>query len=95
MINQIHKKRIFYYIVIIYWILASIKLINIMTSDGTIFPDWIDNIIQAGYSIGIIFGYSGGGLWAFIGQIITLLILLFIAMIPTKMISEIKNSKIK
>ena len=65
-----------------------------MTSDGAIFPDWVDNILQIGYSIGIILGYSGGGLWAFIGQIIILLVLLFIAMILTKIIYEIKNSKI-
>ena len=94
MINQIHKKRIFYYIVIMYWLFASIKLINIMTSDGTMFPDWIDNIIKAGYFIGFLLGYTEGGFWAFIGQIITLLILLFIAMIPTKMMSEIKNNEI-
>ena len=64
-----------------------------MTSNGIIFSDWIDNIIQAGIFYWNYFGYLGGGLWAFIGEIITLLILLSIAMIPTKIISEINNNK--
>ena len=65
-------------IALTYWIPSSLALLNII-KEFMILPFWVDLILMPGYIIGFALGYGGGNLWAIIGQLITLIILFFIA----------------
>lgn len=60
---------------VIYWSLSSLVLIDIIVDDGLLFPDWMDEFLMPGYMIGFGLGYSGGNSLAFIGQIISLVLI--------------------
>ncbi|MEI7597668.1 MAG: hypothetical protein WCK02_18115 [Bacteroidota bacterium] len=63
----------------IYWIFSCFALIDIIKGEGDLFPNWVNNSLFPGYFLGFILGYAGGDFWAFIGQIISLSILLLIS----------------
>jgi hypothetical protein len=65
-------------ILLLYWIPASMLLYDIIKDDGVLFPYWIEKLLLPGYFLGFVLGFGGGNLAAFIGQIITLIILFFI-----------------
>lgn len=68
-------------ITLIYWIPASLALLDIMEGSGMIFPFWLSFILFPGYFLGFAFGYGGGTSWALIGQLITLPLLFLISRI--------------
>jgi len=65
-------------IALIYWLPSSLALLNIIKG-FMVLPFWVDLILMPGYIIGFTLSYGGGILWAIIGQLITLIVLFFIA----------------
>lgn len=72
------KLKISLLIAIIYWLPASISLLNIIIGDGNIFPEYLDALLYPAYFPGFILGFFLGDLWGYIGQILTLILLTII-----------------
>jgi hypothetical protein len=66
-------------IALIYWIPASIDLLEMHRGSEMIFPVWLDIILIPGNVLGFGFGFFGGYIWETIGQFVELIIIFFIA----------------
>lgn len=76
--------KILIIIVWIYFIFSNIALYDIVMNTKIEFPYWSDMILFPGYLFGFILGFSGGDIWAFIGQFVVFLFLLLISILVFK-----------
>jgi len=79
------KFKILLIVVLVYWILSTIDLLNLVdmlegTATAAIFPGWLRAILTPGYFVGFLVAFAGGNTWGMlIAQIIVLAILMVIA----------------
>lgn len=76
--------KILIIIVWIYFIFSNIALYDIVMKTKIEFPYWSEMILFPGYLFGFILGFSGGDIWAFIGQFVVFLFLLLISILVFK-----------
>jgi hypothetical protein len=83
-------------IALIYWLPATLILFDIMTGDGMLFPGWVDDIFMPGFIIGFLLAFGGGEFAGFLGQLISLAIILAMVYGLVTIVSEArKNNEIK
>lgn len=78
---------------LIYWTLSSVALLDIINSDGLMFPSWLFNILYPGYFLGLILAYVGSSFFALLGQIITLAVVLLIYLFFNKLFKYYNKEK--
>ena len=89
---RIPKIRIPLILALVYWIPSSFALLDIIYSDGLLFPAYVDDFLMPGYILGFALGFGAGGFWAFIGQLIALVVLIAIMMLARKAISSLREN---
>ena len=75
-----------------YWVPSSIALLDIINDDGMLFPTWMDEILFPGYFLGFALGFGGGNIWAFVGQMISLAVIVTVLQLLKAIIQSIKTN---
>lgn len=65
-------------ITLTYWMPSTFVLFSIVEGSGSKLPYWLDIILAPGYILGFFLGFGGGNTYAFLGQLISFIIIFFI-----------------